>query len=468
MTAIGNSVYVMIAMMALLGAVILGLMAVVLPYWFIIAMMILPLGLVLAWRWPEYGVVLVLLLMTGIVPPWFAPSLPLMGGSIKGEDLLFLMLVFTALFRLWSKRDSWSHIARYFWPLGLLALLGLLSMIYALFYVHNPAKNVLAETEPLLYWAMLPVVAIVLDSEKKVRHLAVAMSALGLILAAALSIQSLTGYVLIYGGRVEIAETLGKHYSGVLRSTAPGIFLLIYGICFFAGRRLLGVGSRIVGFAALAILALGLMFTFGRTLWASTVIGLILMGGMLGLRASLKMAMVGAISLTLVLVALAVTKPEVFDAIGERVMSVNDEVEQGQSLAWRYQENAFALRALERSPLVGVGLGGDYKPVLKESDPEQARFVHSGYLYLVLKLGLLAVVPLVWLYVVFVRQALAVRKVSGDPRLKAIALSAFAVALVPLVTAMTRPEWMSPETIASIAALMGLVVAVARIHARPS
>lgn len=468
MHTLGNTPYVLIAMAGLFGAVFLGLVAVVLPYWFIIALLVLLLGLVLAWRWPEYGVVLVLLLMSGLVPPWFTPRLPLMGGTIKGEDVLFLLLLFMTLFRLLAGRQTMQGVTRYFWPLGLLAILGVISLAYALFYANNPAKNVLAEAEALLYWAMIPLVAIVADSEKKVRRLALALAGLGLVLAIGLSVQSLTGQVFIYGGRVEIAETLGKHYSDVLRSTAPGIFLVIFGILFFVARRLLKVDGWLFSLMAIAVLALGLMFTFGRTLWGATAMGLILMAGMLGLRTSLKLALVGGVSLSLVLAALVVAKPELVDALGERVMSVDKEVEQGQSLAWRYQENGYALAALQRSPLVGVGLGGDYKPVLKAGDPEQARFIHSGYMYLVLKLGLLAVIPLVWLYVSFVRQALAVRHAQEDPRLRAIVLSAFSVALLPLATALTRPEWMSPETVASIAAFMGLIVAVARIHRRAS
>lgn len=449
-----------------LGGLFLGMAAVVLPYWFVLAVLLLPATLLISLKWPQYGLLLVLLLLSGIVPPQYSPRLPLMGGTVKGEDVIFLMLLFIVLYRMWLQKARFVGLVEYLLPLFLLALLGMVSVIYAIFYAHNPLRNVLAEFEALIYWAMIPALAVALDNENKVRAFAFILALIGVVLALLLGIQSITGYPLVYGGRIEIAETLGTRYSDVIRSTVPGIFLIIFGILFFVGRRLVSVDRWIVSVFFISILILGLMFTFGRTLWASTILGLIVLASMQGVRSVLKVSVVSFVSAGILLSGLILAKPEVYDAIVDRALSVGEEVETGRSMNWRYIENSYALHALENSPFLGVGLGGDYKPVLKAGDPEQARFIHSGYLYLILKLGVFAILPIVWLYVVFIRSVFLLKDYYQESRTKVVILASFAMVVLPLITAFTRPEWMSPESIAVIATGMGLVAALWRLAKR--
>jgi O-antigen ligase len=76
------------------------------------------------------------------------------------------------------------------------------------------------------------------------------------------------------------------------------------------------------------------------------------------------------------------------------------------SLQWRFIENEYALTQIISHPLLGIGLGANYRPWDPRIDHPRmgwdARgFIHNGHLWTLLKTGLLGYVSLMWLSVVF-------------------------------------------------------------------
>jgi O-antigen ligase len=157
--------------------------------------------------------------------------------------------------------------------------------------------------------------------------------------------------------------------------------------------------------------------------------------------------------------------PNATSAVVNRALSVKEEIAQGHSFKRRSLENEYAVRSLVSSPILGLGLGARYKPYSWENAWEgEHRYIHNSFLYLAVKLGILA--PLLALLVLY-RITLAARDarrkslVSSDRALMDSTTVGF---LTPaLVTAFTQPEWMSYAGVAFMATMLGLFVALRAI-----
>lgn len=457
----------LLTVVVLLAATLLGAMAVVFPAWFLVAVLTVPWFLLISWRFPEFAVAFALLVGSGLVPPHLVPTLPLLGGRIHGNDV-FVMLITAIAFakHVALSRETPRAFWRYLWPITYLAALASVSLVVAFVVEGNPARNILAEGRPLLHWALLPVLILTLDTRERAYRFAKLLGILGGLVACGLALQSATGIQIIYGGRLETAETLGTYYEGVLRSTTPGIYFVIFAILFVTSMAAAGMLRAWIAAVCLVVLGIGLVSTFGRTLWGATAFGLFVLVGLLGVRRGGRVIAVGTAAAAMLFVGGLLAKPDLLDAVMDRVTSVSAEFQVGRSLEWRSVENSFAINRLVKNPLWGVGLGGDYKPVVAiDRDPEQARKIHNGYLYLMLKLGVGSLLFLVWFYALVARDLASLLRRGGRSHEQGFFRAAAAVAFLPLITAFTRAEWMESGTIMFLAALIGTVGAfVSVVH----
>ena len=103
-------------------------------------------------------------------------------------------------------------------------------------------------------------------------------------------------------------------------------------------------------------------------------------------------------------------------------------------------------------------MGGSYKPEFgMELFEGEHRFIHNAYLYLILKMGVLSMLPLAWLYRVIYRRGIRLLKEDESTTKRSIVAASLVVVTIPLITSMTRPEWMTDGTIATVAVLIGLM-----------
>jgi O-antigen ligase len=206
----------------------------------------------------------------------------------------------------------------------------------------------------------------------------------------------------------------------------------------------------------------GLAVQFGRGVWVAAAAGLIISAAIFrGVAGILRVVTVGILVISLVVGAAAIFKPRMAEALLARAVGIGAEIESGGSYGWRKAENSAAMARLERSPLTGTGLGGDYKQTFSAegSFKIETSYIHNAYLYFPLKMGLLAtLIPLAFVvaFVVTIRQGqLRHRGPTADPALVAALCGAFAV---PVITSYTQPEWVNPLGIAAFAVLMGLAL----------
>lgn len=447
-------------------AFVAGVMAAILPYQFILVLLLVPIMLVLPWRYPWLGVIGLLALVGGLLPAGFAPQLPLLGGRIHVEDMFFAyMFLILFIVHLRGEKTWLMGFRPYFPPLLLLFLLAVVSVGYALFYMHTSPKEVLGELRHLFYWLLAPMVMVALDSQRKLYLFVRALLVVAVMLALGQIVQSVFGISILSGGRLEFAETMGASSRDAIRSTTPGIYLVLFGFFLLTARYLWLVKNALFGMPLLLLFGAGILVTYGRTLWFVSALGTVYLVFLARGRRVVQL-MVFGIALTVVVTgAIGLAKPHALDAIVERLSSYQAEISSGQSLGWRFEENQYALTYIRANPLMGVGLGGAYKPGLRPEIFEgEHRYIHNGYLYLMLKLGVLSILFLAWFYWVAYRQGRQQLRSEESAWVRAVTAASLVVISLPLVSSLTRPEWMTVGSIATMATLVGIMGSIQALH----
>lgn len=420
----------------------------------------LPLLFIVTWIQPALALLVFVAVLYGVIPPHLVPAVPVGGGKLQANDLALISLLLVVLLHSIGK---WSEISDKLkalaFPIILLMLLFFISLIFSIGYFDNPAKHVLAEIRNFLYWLLLPiVVAVVVVDRSRYKYLINGIMLIGYVIASALVFQHLTGVDVLGSGRVEHLITLDMT-SDVIRTTSPGIYLVILSIYLIVARWLSGKTSAVMAGLACIPLVLGVLVTFGRGVWIASVIGILLLAASFGRKAFWRVTIFGALGLTIMFGGLFLVKPESGQAIIDRAFSVSAEVQSGSSAEWRYLENSYAIGHLIENPLLGVGIGGfahpKFHPMMND---DLLRYVHNGYLYLAVKigiLGLLVPIIIIWRVASWLRSTGERYDSSVLHSRKAL----IAVFFVPCITSFTQPEWMVHTGVGFFALVLGLILA---------
>lgn len=454
--------FVAIVLAALFLSVILGLFAIVLPWFYVLGLLGSVVFAVFAWKIPEYSALILLILVTGILP-----GVP---GNTGSLILLVGLLILTLIKRRKESQFWWVGIKPFALPFFLMLFIVLVGVVRALVFQNTPHNQIFNETSPFLYWLLFPVIALNLNSERKINIYVVVLMFIAAYVAVGQFLQAIFGIQVFFTGTLGQAETLDKVYAGATRSTTEGILLLLLGL--FISVALYFVKTRNVFlFPYMALCTAGLMFTYGRTLMGSAIVSLLVVAMILGGKQIVKLAIVAGLVLLTVIGALSIYKPEILFALNDRIFSVETEIKSGGSMAYRLNETKTALPKLIDNPLFGIGLGHEYRlPVLQVTErataDSQSRFIHNGYIYVALKLGIPALLSYLLFIAVFFVQARITIRLLINPMQRAFLAAATGLMVLPLITSVFRPEWMSPSSTGTLAICFGLLVALSNLQAK--
>ncbi len=209
--------------------------------------------------------------------------------------------------------------------------------------------------------------------------------------------------------------------------------------------------------------AIGILLTYGRTTWAVTLIGLLVIIYVLGFQKSF--ALMGWLILVAILAmgSLAIAKPATLAALADRATSANRELNSGASAQWRYYEASLAIPQIIASPIVGLGLGAAYRPpASSDVVPEQVRYIHDGYLYMADKLGIPALLLFIWFLIEILKISLWGATHELELEFRAVYVAVFAGIINIFVSSITEPHIMSDYGLTYIAVLAGFAVALRR------
>jgi O-antigen ligase len=277
---------------------------------------------------------------------------------------------------------------------------------------------------------------------------------LALTIAMGVMFQSFTGYEIFEKGQpLRDLYTLNSSMGGVLRSETPGQFLiagaLVYLLAAFAKRQLQWTFFHAI---LAAILAGGLLVGFGRGLWMSVILGWFLLFFFSKKSNFIRISALISVSALLLIVSAIFLKPDYVNAVANRFFSVGKELQGGSSFGRRIEENQYALQKFIESPVLGVGLGGRYKPPGAESLvwEDESRYIHNAYVRIATKTGLFGLLSVIFLVLIFWWRTATILKTCH--RDQAIVFTAFWLVLTTTVfTAATQPNLAASNGIASIA-----------------
>lgn len=451
---VGLAAFVLVAGLL---SVIAGIASAILPWWLLLALFLAPAVALLVWIWPAVGLFIAFCFVFGIVPSFLGPRLNVGVGNLKAGDIILVVTFVAAMGKsLVAGRRWFPRITPYLPALVLMFIAFFISVAYGKLYLHN--ETAMAEARNFIAWLILPTVLALTRNDAERKLLIRALLAMALVGAGGVIGQALMGIHIMELGRVELLDV---RHSDVTRVTAGGVtYIMVFFLFRAIARRLTYAGGLLSLAFVGGVIALALLLTFGRGVWIATAVcafGVMILTG--GLRAALKGAVLGGLAIALAVVPLVAFKPKTYDAIVDRASGTGREFRDGGSFGWRQQENAIAIERIKEKPLLGVGMGGQYKTVRSSigSFEIELTYIHNGYLFFPLKMGLWAVV-LPWIIIVTVlRRGFVGYRGAKDAASRSDIAAAIGAFSTVVVVSFTQPEWSSLSGIASIAILMAII-----------
>lgn len=446
--------HVLLMILLLFFAALPGALIPLLPSELLPALLCGPFLVLLAALRPDVGVLFGFLFIYGIVPPAYVPSIALGGGTVKVHDLWIAFLAITVLFRVIKLKNKCpSAIAPFHIPLLFMFGLLLISIAYSTLYLSN--AGAISEAREFILWALLPIIVFSLDSERKCNQFVAGLILLSVAISFLFLVQSM--FNIAWMAETSIAP-LSQREKEITRIFSGGVYLIIFSLIYL-GILSVELPSRCIWTLPLLILFMGaLSVTFGRAVWIATGLALVLSSFLSrGIRGIAAVTSLSVAAIFLLLAVLVIAKPTLVEALINRMGNVNNELDRGGTLRWRLLENQEAMNSIVARPILGVGIGGNYKKVATPATRFiiEQRYIHNGYLFFPVKFGVIGILFPLMMILLFVIEVLRVRTAGcRSPCLFSAVVGAF---LVPVVTSLTQPEWSGGQGISAFCCFIALL-----------
>jgi hypothetical protein len=367
----------------LLGTVIIGMAIPILPRFLTVG-----LGLLL-FVLPIYIFKPAWLIVPVALAAMYLPSNPM-------SDVLTVLFLVRAIPPLLARMDTLRQALQTTAGPALIAILGIaiVSLAVSSLLLNNGKSPIYQDGRAFVYWMWAPALIAFAPRPNAVRWVGNQIIAIGACVSILALLQGVLGISLFNVGRVDVLQTLGELNEGTVRVQIPG-FVFVTFAAFLSLNRLLSSADenpkRMVHSLVFLLCSAGVIYNFGRALWFWFAVGLVITALANGGTRAFKAIGALALSATLLGSVITLARPTLKDAIVDRVVSVFREGGSRTSYGWRQAENANAMRTLQRTMLVGVGLGGEYRaPVLSLTGFENhTRYIHNAHLGLALKISVL-------------------------------------------------------------------------------
>jgi O-antigen ligase len=449
-------------------------------------------GLVLPMAWllyayPELGVVAICFFTADLVPrDLVSASIGGLGIDAADATLLGVLAVFV-LHGLRSRSldiPQWPMIG----PLLLFAGLGAFSAIYARFYQNVNLGLVMGELRPIVYGVGCTLGVLLLTRRQQLARLLIGLFVVADATAGALVIQEFVGpghpLVPVPPEGIWQVDQMASGGFASLRLVPPGHALLYLmlnvAIC------LLLMWRSAVWLRALLVLhifglSLAMLLTYTRAQWVASAIALLLIVILLPPASKKALARFLLPVVSFLALGFVFAGADVFslsassdNPLIDRAASIAtpEETLNTSSLQWRVFEADAVFRALSEQPFLGVGLGNNYRDVTLlageasgwlwdlDGPARLTRFVHNSYLYMAVKLGLVALGVFFWFCVAFVVTGTIAYFRSPNGWTRAVVLGVVCSLIGLLQWAIFEPQFMLPAGVATLGVMTGLVACV--------
>ena len=363
-----------------------------------------------------------------------------------------LLVAFAMHYFFWRKPLFLSPISLPF--AAFLFLIGL-SLVVGLVQGNDPVI-LKQDFKKFLFPILFFICAInILDSEKRIRVLLIAVFTLSAVKSAVGILYYLAGLGFAY-----------EDNSVIFVETADNLLLVT---CIVAAASL--VISRALRptrllFLCAAVLPMifSLLFSYRRNAWLGVLLSLLLLACLAPRRQRIRIAAVGAASLILLTLFVSIagtSRSLVSDRfLKDRLFSITDRGESSNTahmIEWE-----ITTRETMRQPVLGLGLGSKHSPVPGiEGMPTHT--VHNAFLMLWMKMGIIPVGFFLWWLLRYVRFGIRAAQIEDDTSLKAIQRALFATLGYWAVSLNVGPTWHYYRETFLMALVVALVIRLASL-----
>jgi O-antigen ligase len=449
----------------------------------------------LLWREPAVMVGLLLFLNAGFIPASLL-DVRLGFGGLDMIDLgLLALIVVLGLRQALQRRLSipWWSVSG---PLLLFVALAFLSAMYALLLRQVAPNYTFSELRPIIYYLAFFAAAWSIRERRQVVIVLASMFLIANLVAAVIILQQFSGLdhpliesVMTGGGRTWLLWSVPGISSGFGSvRVVPAGHVLMYSTCLVAFccmlYRKLRTAWRLFCAAEFIFLNVGLLLTYTRAQWISEAVAVILVMTVLLILSRhhiIPLLLMGVLALVLALSVLGLSPASPNSNVSELTTSnpilarlstifTPDETLDTGSLQWRVFENEEAVQSISASPITGVGLGNEYRgaTLLRQRETvgnlRFARFIHSAYFYIAVKMGLPALVVFAWLCLAFLISGWRIYQRLPEGYGKPVALAMLASFVGLLLWSNTQPNFILVEGTLFVGIMMGMLAALEHIH----
>ena len=396
----------------------------------------------------------------------YGPSLPIGGGGLKVTDVLVALAFASWLVAALAapQRMRLPTRSTVLLLIGFLALAGV--SIANAQHEGAPGNITLIELRPLLsYLLIFPIVGAIRTVRDAERAVAVVL--------AACAAGSLATLYLYFSGQGSAATFAGDAQRVVDTPFLYPLMAVVWAIVLVPTSRR-GPGRT----ATLVVASLGLaalLFTFQRGAWAALIAVAPLAIVLLprgkrgtGLARFLPIAGIG-LAVVLGVNAMAATgATNPLTSAVERLESLGQYGED-KSNQYRVAEWTTAVQEIRRHPVTGIGLGSsiEFENPLQDLAPEGVNFsqyyIHNSYIWMALKLGVIAALLFIALAVSTTVRAYRAYRRAADPRVARLLLGGFASMITLLLVSFSGPHLNIDAATPYVAATIGLIEATRRL-----
>jgi len=438
-----------------------------------------------ALKWPEIALLGILIATASIVFEDQLPVLTVGSISLHISDLLLLgSLGLIAGRRLVQPefRIVRTPLDR---PLLIFYGVTLLATLIAILQSSVEVKDALRGTRVLSYYLTFFIVTNLVRERRQLNFLLNSIFFLATIVAAAMVVQFVLGEsVTFLPGRVETLETQGVVFEDITRIAPPGWSIVLVSfvtiLCILVLEKFKLLGS--LKFLQCGLLGMALLVTALRSYWAVLIMVIFLMIYLF--RGVYRRRLIGwgvlAISsAAIILLVLYFSDPNsrasrLVGASMDRLGTLaNSGTFQGQdsSLNWRMIENRYAISTIASHPLIGLGMGAQFRPWDSRLDPADPRVsgydfrkqIHNGHLWILLQSGLLGYLSLMWLSLAFLMRGFRYWRSIANARMRGVVLGFTLVYLAVLIAAVANSTFMQWRWTPVIGIMMGINEVILRL-----
>ena len=424
----------------------------------------------------EIVILILIILLSSIIYEEALPKIIVVGGSFYIADVLFLFLFFIILFKIFTNSRFNLTKTPLDLPLLLFYLSIIISAIISHFYYNIDFHVVTGKFRSLTYYLVFFIVTNLVQKKKQINLLIKGLFAIAFIVAITMLIQAIIGdSSKLLAGRVERAYTLGQHFDAE-RIIPPGD-LLVYTFFITTGCTLVFLIRKnlflfLSIFCMFMFLGIGVLLTYTRCIWVAAMFSFSILAFLISGDNKTRL-----ISLIIMLLIISVTTIYFLGnynnkinnytlAVYARITSLlaGNKIIYSDTLNHRYIENKYALKEIKKHPIFGIGIGNNYRPLLSGFDDKLAYYIHNGYLFILLKVGIVGFICFICFYVGFIIRCFLYWKRIEDTFYKSIIvgfmLSGSGILLINII----KPSFMEWNNILLSATIIGISETIIRIN----